>query len=161
MGSSVRFAERRDAERIFRFLVPMHEEIATAPLDPGAAFLRIVNTIENEVAIIVEDEDGDIIGSVGLEHSPQWFNPAVGFLADLWFFVTPDQRGGDAAQLLLEEVARFSEETGLDAVLIVNNPRRRRTPRTPLQIIASALRYQPNGFVMAAQTPSREPDVRQ
>jgi hypothetical protein len=158
VANSVRFAERRDAERIFRFLVPMHEEIATAPLDPGEAYLCIVNTIENEVAIIVEDEDGEIVGSVGLTCGRYWYNPAHQFLSDLWAYVTPDQRGGAAWQLLLEEVARFSDEVGMDCLLIINNPKRRRTPRTSLQITATALRFQPHGVVMANLI--RAPDVQ-
>lgn len=151
MKNSIRVAGIEDRQALFQFLLGLHDEVATATLDPGEAFARIVNTIENEVAYIVEDEDGTIIGSVGLEFSPYWYNPAEGFLADLWFYVTPDQRGLDAQQLLLEAVARFSDETGLHSLLIINNPRRRRTPRTPLQIIATALRFQPNGVVLTAQ----------
>jgi GNAT superfamily N-acetyltransferase len=145
----VRFAQSRDDARlIFALLVGLHGEVATVPMNPGKAFERVVDVVTGEDGVAwMAIEDERVIASVGLEMVPYWYADAS-FLADQWFYVHPDHRDGAAARLLLEEVGRFADETGLEAVIASNNPRRGRSPRTPFEKIASTVRFTPAGSVM-------------
>jgi hypothetical protein len=144
----LRYAEGRDdARAIFRLLIEMHEEMGQAPLDAGKAFERVVAVVENGGAFMVE-QDGELTATAGIDLFEYWYSQDT-FIGDVWFYVAQDHRDGRAYELMLREAARVSETVGAKLVLIQNNPRRHRIPRTAHAIIASTIGYTPHGHVIA------------
>jgi hypothetical protein len=125
----VRLAKSRDdARALYAFLVACHLEIGRGEVEHGKAFATVLDVVENHTAIIVEDEDGKLVGSTGLQQYQVWYGHEWE-IGDIWFFVSREHRGSEVARLMTEECAGIAEATGLPVILVINNvtpPGRRR-----------------------------------
>lgn len=138
--------DEAEAPRLLETLRALHDEVGVVPLDEAKALATIGALIRDGVVIVVE-EGARTVATAGLDTAPYWYGQGL-FLADLWCWVRPDRRDGAVAKLLLDEIARFADETEMHALVCLNNPNRRRLPKSRLEFIATALRYQPRGYVL-------------
>ena len=138
MTLSIHIAAPRQSAQILEFLRGMHEEVGQAPLHDAKALAAIIELTNEGVAYVVED-DGRIVGSLGLTMFDHWYADA-GFLGELWFYVDPAYRaGGEVVAMLLGEARDLSERTGQSVYIDHHRPRQRRG----LSIIADRLGFVP------------------
>lgn len=106
----IRRLAEREIPRIVEFLVNrFHAEFADTlpPVNPQKVVASAYGTWRDGVILIAED-DGAIVGSIALVPSGWWFSDA-GFIADRWFYVAPEARGGPAWRALLDAAEGLSE----------------------------------------------------
>lgn len=139
----------RDASRgLFAFLMGLHNEVGVGTPNPGKAMQGIYDTLTSG-AVIVAERDGELVGSLGLYATELWYADSA-VLSELWFWIAPDHRDGEALEAILRVLANTCDAIGAYAEIKINNPHRKRVPRTRLERIGAALSYQPRGgaFVM-------------
>ncbi len=141
-----------DAALIFTHLLPMHAEVGRAPLDHKKMLANVAHSVMRHAAYVVEDVSGDeprIIASMGLIELDYWYSQDS-YLSEVWFYVHPDYRDGEAARLLLAEARQLSERTGLSVMLVAFSEKRQR-PRNGLERIATQVSFAPAGAIFAVQ----------
>jgi hypothetical protein len=129
--------------RIFTFLIPLHRANGIGEPDPGKAMQGIYEIVTGGAALVAE-VDGEIVGSLGLYLADIWYAHGT-VLRELWFWIRPDLRDGAVLQALLAEAAAIADLAGAHVALAINNPNRKRLPRTRLERVADALSYQSRG----------------
>jgi phosphinothricin acetyltransferase len=119
VGSTVRLAERRDAEAIRAiYNVEVTESTATFDLVP--------RTLDEQVdwiaghsgahpAVVATDDAGEVVGFGSL--SPFKERPAYATTVEDSVYVRRDRRGHGLGRLLLEELLRLAREHGFHAVM--------------------------------------------
>ncbi|MEI6478496.1 MAG: hypothetical protein WCO52_05930 [bacterium] len=123
----VRRAEKNpnDLSQIFELLAnhfskehKMGSEI-TANFDREKALRSIIASIDT-AAWVAEDENGIIIGSLGLLLNSPWYSHEHRY-GDLWFYVLPENREYRLARAFINEVKAFSRESQHPVVLGIFN----------------------------------------
>ena len=111
---NVRRATEADVEAARRLWEASNEEVAFTPYE-GSSFDPALVT--DQVALIAEDDDGEIAGVVYANAA----NPHYGFVFGL--FVRPEARRRGVARLLMRAVASELRESGMRyVVLSVDTP---------------------------------------
>jgi hypothetical protein len=144
---TVRYASTEaDVLPLFEFLIAFHGEFGMGGMNPEKAVAHIHDVVMNHAAILVEDEAGRTVGSIGLFRTRLWYSDDV-MLTDRWWFVLPEHRGKSAVvRLLLEEARDFAQAAELALVLWpTHSPKR--SPRSEIETIGATLRYDPIGGV--------------
>lgn len=109
----VRAANVLDSSAILALLIEMHQtaDVDLPPVNGAKAISRIARCIQDGTALVAEDDDGNLAGSVGGEVSCDWYSDQP-FLVDAWFYVRPTARSSRAALLLLrgfQDAARAAD----------------------------------------------------
>lgn len=121
--TTIRLASPTKAEalKMYEILREMHQEsnLKFPPIDPEA----LVNTLGlcYNAGKIWLAEDGDkLVGLLGVKPEKFWFSKE-GYLADTFFYVSKESRGGRTADRLLEEAEKFSKELKLPFIMAILN----------------------------------------
>lgn len=139
--------DRAEAPAILDFLRAMHAEVGRAPLNDDKAASVIADTIEIGVALVVEN-DGRIIGSMGLNRIDYWYADAD-FLGETWLYVDHKHRkDGEVIGLLMGEARQLGETTGLPVLIDHYRPRK---AGAGLSIAADRFEFQPAGNLLALE----------
>lgn len=70
----------------------------------------------SQKAFGVEDENGRLIGSLGLHKTTPWYSDSE-YLADGWFYVLPEYRKTGVGKMLIDEAKKFAEQTKLPLII--------------------------------------------
>lgn len=111
----MRVAKPEDHDALLQFLVlefyGRHQDnLPALNLRKAAAG---IGRVLREGAVFVHEDDGGIVGSLGLlEADAAWFTDDR-VLADAWYFVLPDRRGAKAATALLRAAQGVARSAGL------------------------------------------------
>tara|TARA_Y100000310_G_scaffold125647_1_gene124394 strand:+ start:1255 stop:1698 length:444 start_codon:yes stop_codon:yes gene_type:complete len=106
-----------DEDAIFFLLLGMAEENTKHPVTVQKSLDTIRQVIASGGAAVVED-DGEIIGSMGIGPKQAWFSNYT-FLGDYWFYVRQDKRSLRAALLLKKTAQDVAKGVHLDLVFAV------------------------------------------
>ena len=69
-----------------------------------------------EAAFVVEDDDGKVVGSIGLNRTSPWYSDAE-YIADGWIYVLPEHRKSGVAGMLVDKAKEFAEEKELPLII--------------------------------------------
>ena len=90
----------------------------------GRVSHKINSVLLDGVVFVVRDEDGNIVGSVGLEETDHWWSNE-NFLGDSWFYVLPKHReitdGEKPSNLLLKTAMAYAKEKNKPIVMGIYN----------------------------------------
>ena len=90
----------------------------------GRVSHKINSVLLDGVVFVVRDEDGNIVGSVGLEETDHWWSNE-NFLGDSWFYVLPKHReiadGEKPSDLLLKTAMTYAKEKNKPIVMGIYN----------------------------------------
>ena len=114
---NIRMATEADEDAIFTLLLGMAEENSKHPVAAEKALKTIIQVI-GQGGVFVVEEDGKIIGSVGVGPRSGWFTDYV-FLGDYWFYVIPERRNSRAAIMLKKAAFKYADSVKLDIVFAV------------------------------------------
>lgn len=64
----------------------------------------------------IEDENGRLIGSLGLYKTSPWYSDSE-YLADGWFYVLPEYRKTGVGKMLIEQAKQFAKEANLPLII--------------------------------------------
>jgi hypothetical protein len=141
----IRPADPDEAPRILAFLRQMHEEVGRAPLHPMKALASIADIAANSVAYVVENDDFEIVGSLGLAEIDFWYSEAA-FLGEVWLYVPPPYRAaGEVLGLMLAEAKDLSERLGIPVFIDHHRPAR---PGAGLSIMADRFGFIPTSRIL-------------
>ena len=70
----------------------------------------------NQMAFGVEEEDGKLVGTLGLHRTSPWYSDSE-YLADGWFYVLPEYRKTGVGKMLIDEAKKFAEEVKLPLII--------------------------------------------
>lgn len=90
-------------------------------MDEGTVADLASNLIDNHVFMVAED-DGELVGMIGLFIIPFMFNRDVLFAGEVIFWVHPKARGGMTAANLLRSIEDPCREAGAGRVQMVHMP---------------------------------------
>ena len=71
-------------------------------------------------AWVVEDDDGKVLGSIGIHKTSPWYSDEE-YLADGWFYVLPEYRKSGVGQMLLNAAIEFAKDQNLPLIVGVFN----------------------------------------
>lgn len=147
----VELGEAGDEIKITKFIMALYHAVgADDPVDVAKGLKTLNYCLANGAVFnVVIDATGEIVGSLGLIKADYWYSPAE-FLTDRWFYIAPAHRNGIVLRMLLMEARELADQLKLRIRLFIDNAADRApaTPKKQLEIVASALRYTPSGYVM-------------
>lgn len=141
-GIKVRTAApgKEDTTSIFYALIPFYREVGRAEMNMQKALLHIANVIERGIAIIVENDRSEVIGTAGLTVDQHWYSDHI-VLTDSWLYVRPADRGGPALREMLDMIRAAAVSLQADVMLTLTPPRRSRSARGEDSIMAETLGF--------------------
>lgn len=71
-------------------------------------------------AWIVEDDNGKVLGTIGLHRTSPWYSDEE-YLADGWFYVLPEYRKTGVGKMLLDAAVDFAKQQNLPLIVGVFN----------------------------------------
>ncbi len=146
-----------DCHAMFGFLVKyMLEEVGRAEFDADKTFNELCRIANEEVAWIVEDDDGEIVASCGLIEAigGHWYGVNESFLTERWLFVRKDyRRDSRALKLILEELQQLCNHVNLAAYVLIFDPSKnahaRISDRAGYSTVAYKLAFEPAGRMIS------------
>ena len=69
-----------------------------------------------EAAFVVEDNNGKVVGSIGLNRTSPWYSDAE-YIADGWLYVIKEHRKSGVAGMLIDKAKEFAEEKKLPLII--------------------------------------------
>lgn len=89
----IRRASALDMSAILSMLAEMHENtvLKVPPINSEKLVAKVNEVIHRGVVFVAVDDDNKLIGSVGGMVGQDWWSDEP-FLADCWFYVTPEKR---------------------------------------------------------------------
>lgn len=111
--TAVRRAEPLDVSALSAMLLEMHQqtELPTPPINSEKMIGKVNELIHKGVVFVATDE-GRIVGSVGGSIAQDWWSDQP-FLADNWFYVTPQNRQSTTALKLIKSFIEVANEAKL------------------------------------------------
>lgn len=106
-------------------LVAFHDAHGIAPLDPDAVIDTVGRALLEKLLWVAED-DGEIVGVLGISEGPIWYSPRYVALADRFYYVTPDRRASRVGKALADAATVEAKRRDLPLLLHVFNPERMR-----------------------------------
>lgn len=70
----------------------------------------------NQMAFGVENEEGQLVGSLGLHRTSPWYSDSE-YLADGWFYVLPEYRKTGVGKMLIDEAKKFADQAKLPLII--------------------------------------------
>lgn len=112
----LRTATPRDASALYDVLIRYFEELKLfyPPPVEGPTMAWGLSIILKG-GVIVAEQNGEILGSIGLEIGNFPWAPSVSYLNGVWFYVAPERRKG----LVAERLMRSAKDTGIKMGLAV------------------------------------------
>ncbi len=110
-----------DFKKVVDFLienfVPEHKmgKLSASNLNLKKALGWVIFNIK-EAAFVVEDNDGKVVGSIGLNRTSPWYSDAE-YIADGWLYVLQEYRKSGVAGMLIDKAKEFAEEKKLPLII--------------------------------------------
>lgn len=110
-----------DFKKVVDFLienfVPEHKmgKLSASNLNLKKALGWVIFNIK-EAAFVVEDNDGKVVGSIGLNRTSPWYSDAE-YIADGWLYVLQEYRKSGVAGMLIDKAKEFAEEKELPLII--------------------------------------------
>ena len=120
MQAKVRNAEIADLERLVELGEDFHNESPYEPdtLDRTVLASYLVECITGRThGYFVADLDGEVIGMACASTNRLYFSRSTYYAVEMFWYVTPDYRGG-CGQLLLHAMENWASEQGCDYIVI-------------------------------------------
>jgi GNAT superfamily N-acetyltransferase len=92
-------------------IVPFDRE-GTAAFVEGALY-------NDDMAVLVAEDAGELIGITAAIAYPMYFNPAKLVAQELWWYIKPEARGGVASKLLFQEIEKWGKDKQAEAMFMV------------------------------------------
>lgn len=119
----MRVATPDDLEAVYQLLLVMHGEYANiGRVDAAKARGAILDIIKSGGCIVAE-QNGEIVGSVGIFKSASWFSSDEVW-SDQWFFIHPDHRKHGLATQFIACLKAAANSENRPFVLSVNTTAR-------------------------------------
>lgn len=114
----IRLATPADEDRLFDFLMLLHEENALFPVSETKVrdVIRLGTQQKGGVIGLIDGADGTIEASVGLVVDPTWYSNAP-CLNELWNFVRADCRRSTHAKDLIQFAKRAAQNLGIPVMM--------------------------------------------
>lgn len=100
--------------------------VATTPLNHIVPFDRegtaafVTAALSNpDMLILVAEDEGNLIGITGALAYPMYFNPAKLVAQELWWYLTPEARGGPASKMLFQTIEKWAKDIGAEAMFMI------------------------------------------
>lgn len=111
----MREATTADTGAILDLLLEFYKGASRTLKLPGLSVTKVLKTIETTIergTIVVVEEDGKIVGALGLQQLTLWYSesPLVG---DVFFYILPQYRSSKHASNLLEAAYKYAIMLGL------------------------------------------------
>jgi len=139
-----------DCKAVLEFLRAMHAEVGRVPLDDSKALNTIAETARNGVAYTIRDDDDNdrIVASIGLTRNDFWYAHEE-FIGEVWLYVDPAHRDGEALGLLLNECCAIATKANM--LVLIDHHRPRRPNGTTMSIMADRYEFRPTGRIVAIE----------
>ncbi len=110
----IRRASPFDITAILGMLLEMHQgtELETPKINSEKMVAKVNEVIHRGVVFVALDEKNNLIGSVGGMVGQDWWSEEK-FLADNWFYVSPDHRKTPAALNLIKNFIKSANDAKL------------------------------------------------
>ena len=110
----VRRAGPLDLGALIVMLAEMHEnvEISTPPIKSEKLINKVNEAIHKGIVFVAIDENNNLLGSVGGMVGQDWWSDQP-YLADLWFYVSPQHRQGSSALKLIKNFISVANDAKL------------------------------------------------
>lgn len=113
---TIRYAETdQDVCAIHQFLLVVAKPAMRVPVDPIQSLMEIIRVTKDYVAIMAE-QNGHLVGTMGVISAPWWYNPCEMFMADRWDFVLPQLQHTEVHRMMLAEANTIAEQAGLEFI---------------------------------------------
>lgn len=139
-----------DLVALHKLLLVMGQEVSRAPVNPAKVMQVLVHAVSHPDAytVLMAMDEGDLVGALCLAKSDFWYSDDA-FLSDLFFFVLPQHRGGEAMPALIAAAEQIGAAADLQVILTINNPRRLRGSRAKFERVATLQNFVPAGVVLS------------
>lgn len=125
--------------------------VATTPINHVVPFDRegtaafVEKALDNpDMLILVAEDAGKIIGITGALLYPMYFNPAKLVAQELWWYLTPETRGGPASKMLFQTIEKWAKDKGAEAMFMI--------ALADARVDTMAKVYKRNGYTPAERT---------
>ena len=110
----IRRASALDMSAILSMLAEMHENtvLKVPPINSEKLVAKVNEVIHRGVVFVAVDDDNKLIGSVGGMVGQDWWSDEP-FLADCWFYVTPEKRKNSAGIELIKNFIKSANDAKL------------------------------------------------
>ena len=112
-----------DFKKVVDFLienfVPEHNmgKLSASNLNLKKALDWVILNIK-EAAFVVEDNDGKVVGSIGLNRTSPWYSDEE-YISDGWIYVLKEHRKNGVAGMLINKAKKFAEEKNVPLIICV------------------------------------------
>lgn len=125
--ANVRIATKNDEQRVFDLFMMAGEENAMASINEAKVWAAIRNATERKGGVlgVIDGENGDLAGVIGLIMAPMWYSEAW-HVEELLNYVHPDYRQGTrhCARDLISFAKWWSEQLGMPLLMgVLSNQR--------------------------------------
>lgn len=100
--------------------------VATTPISHLVPFDRestaafVAAAIENpDMLMLVAEDAGEITGITGALIYPMYFNPAKLVAQELWWYLTPEARGGATSKMMFQNIEKWAKDKGAEAMFMI------------------------------------------
>lgn len=100
--------------------------VATTPINHIVPFNRdttyafVEKSLDNpDMLILVAEDDGKIIGITAAMTYPMYFNTDKLVAQELWWYLTPEARGGPASKMLFQTIEKWAKAKGAEAMFMI------------------------------------------
>jgi GNAT superfamily N-acetyltransferase len=113
-----------DVIALHRWLCVVAAPVLMAPIDAQDSIAGVADVVNGNVAAILAEIRGEIVGAIGLVAPAWWYNHRVKFMTDRFFFVFPQLANQGIGAALLAEAHALA--TRCDLELVINGKMVRR-----------------------------------
>ena len=119
---SIRFASGdEDVKRLFHFLVHISIPSQLAPVNAMDAVTEVNRIVygasSGESFAVIAEINGEIVGALGIIKTSWWYNNAVEFLTDRFFFTFPALHNKGVGAALIAQASAISTQLGIDLII--------------------------------------------
>lgn len=97
-----------------RFLLVIAQPAMRCPVNSEKSLYEVIRVTKENVALMAMRGDM-LIGTLGIMQATWWYGDGE-FLTDRWHFVLPEERHGEADQLLIAEACSIAQAAGLEFI---------------------------------------------
>lgn len=102
--------------------------------------------VENGFCFLAEC-DNHVVGVLGLHEVELWYAKDR-IICDLFFYIQPEHRHGEAAKGLIDAAKQLSQHIKIPVIISVTTTTKVRSPRTDLERIAVNMGFSPMGPIL-------------
>jgi GNAT superfamily N-acetyltransferase len=120
---NVRQATEQDLDKYIELLGHFHAASpmkGVAEYDPVGIRAFLATSLENtNIALLVGELDGEIVGVTSCLLYPMYFNPGYQVAQEMWWWLTPAARGSGVGQAMFKALEAWAEEKNARALFMV------------------------------------------